>query len=242
MWTKENKPWIIQNERFTSRKTLMARLRSIAEGNNWRIPGLHLLSQADEDFVLAFFAQHSSIEEKVGAGVKRVLVGSSREIDKNAYHNWCYYFETEGRSAPIDVGAGSCFESYTKLEDFREACYTTVAARATAVLNRDFGTSNEMRCPETSEIVGKQDCFVSYCDPSMREIVQKFIDTRQIDVEIVEIEGETKRKFKDDQLARCFFAFHGNLARMRVVGQTAFYKRMQRSCVTVPLARDSVGV
>lgn len=242
MWTKDNKPWIILNEKYTSRDALMARLRDIAVRHNWQASGLHELSQADEAFVLAFFAQHSSIEEKIGAGVNRVLVGSSRFLDPNGFHNWCYFFETIDRETPIDVGAKSCFESFSKLDDFIESCYTAIALRSTAIMNRDFGVNNEMLCPETGELVTKQECFVAHCEPSMRQIVNKFIAEHSIDVVSVETTGKTRRSFQDLGLAQLFFDFHGTMARMRVVGRTAFYKRMQRTCMSVPLARDSVGV
>lgn len=242
MWNKSNKPWIIQNEEFTSKKVLMARLRGIAEKYRWATAGFKALEDSDQEFVLAFFSQHSSIEEKIGGGVKRVLVASAREQDKNAYHNWCYYFETNGREKPIDVGANSCFETGTKIDDFREACYTVVSPRATAVLNRDFGDKAQIQCPETGEIITKSNCYVSYCDPSMREIIQKFIIVNNVNIESVEIAGETKREFVDETLADRFFHHHGMLARMRVVGRTAFYKRLHTRCEFVPLARDSVGI
>lgn len=241
MWSQKAKPWIVQGERFMSQKALMLKLREIAERHNWRSGGLHPLNPKDEAFVLAFFAEHSFIEEKLGAGVKRVLIGSSHALDGQGYNNWCYYFDTFDRERPIDIGAVACFKSFDKIEDFTAACYTAVETRATAICDRDFGANNEIVCPETGEIVNKQYCFVAYCSPSMRAIVKQFIETYNIDINMVEIDGKTQRIFRNIELRRCFFDFHGNLARMRVIGPTAFFKRMQRNCSVVPLAKDIVG-
>jgi hypothetical protein len=76
----------------------------------------------------------------------------------------------------------------------------------------------------------------------MREIIDHFIDTYKIDVKNVSFAGKTQQAFEDPKLSKTFFNFHGGLARMRVVGPTAFAKRMKRSCSEVPLARDSTGV
>lgn len=243
MWSEKPKPWIIQNQSFTSIEALKTKLRDIANRHNWKLPGLHPLSPEDEAFVLEFFAEHPNFEEKAGAGIRRVLVGTGKALGNEGYRkNWCYYLETIDRSIPEDIGAMSCFSKYSKFDDFKAACYTAVESRATAIVERDFGPNNQIKCPETGEIITKQNCRVSYCHPTMKEIVEQFIAKYGLDLESIVLTGKTQRTFQDESLAKKFFVFHGDIAKMRVIGPRAFSKRMKGGCSLVPLARDSVGV
>ncbi len=175
-----------------------------------------LLSRTDKDFIVALIIKHPRCVEKIGCGIKDIVVRKDLVWKRNKQF---WIIHKDGSS--IDFSYKKCVFGETSLIDmFRHACRTAIAED---IVNFKMAyLENNPCCPYTGERLTKTNSHVDHVIPlTFNVIVDGFIKGNDIKLDNVEIIGELQRRFKDNDVAKKFKEFHNSIALLKLVSAEA---------------------
>jgi len=175
------------------------------------------LGEADFNDVLNLLKIHPNAQEKIGAGVKEII------IDETRYKTKCFNVIRVDSSSEIFSYIKCINGNLSDLAKFRKTCIDVIADDVRLVKLSFFkGNSKKgrVRCQETGKLSRWEELNVDHRQPNtFSVIVDRFIELYRIDLASVEyIETiDNVYLFKANDLAENFKKYHKEKANLRLV-------------------------
>ena len=176
-----------------------------------------LLNESDFNDVLNLLKNHPDAQEKIGVGVKEIIV------DKTRYKTKCFNVIRFDSSSEIFSYIKCINGDLSPLAKFSKTCRDVIADDLRLVKLSFFkGNSKKgrVKCQETGELSLWEDLNVDHRQPNtFSVIVDRFIELHKVDLSAVEyIETiDNVYLFKDNDLAEEFRRYHKEKANLRLV-------------------------
>ncbi len=198
---------------FKYKKDVTAHFKQILNSYNFK----ESLGEGDFNDVLNLLKIHPKAQEKIGSGIKEIIVDGAK------YKTKCFKV--------VRVDSSSEFFSYLKcingslspLTKFRKTCRNAISDDLRSVKLSFFkkhSQKGQVKCQETGKLSLWEELSVDHRQPNtFSVIVDRFIELHRIDLETVEyIETiDNVYLFKDDDLSKKFREYHKVKANLRLV-------------------------
>ena len=198
---------------FKYKKDVTAHFKKILNSYDFK----ELLDEEDFNDVLNLLKIHPKAQEKIGPGIKEIIV------DETRYKTKCFNALRVDSSCEIFSYLKCINGSLSPLTKFSKTCRDVIADDLRLVKLSFFkGNSQKgrVKCQETGELSLWVELNVDHRQPNtFSVIVDRFIELYGIDLSIVEyIETiDNVYLFKDDNLAKNFRQYHKEKANLRLV-------------------------
>jgi len=198
---------------FKYKKDIIAYYKNIL--NSYKFQGL--LNDSDFNDVLNLLKIHPNAQEKIGIGIKEIIV------DETRYKTKCFNAIRFDSSSEIFSYIKCINGDLSPIAKFSKTCRDVIADDLRLVKLSFFkGNSKKgrVKCQETGELSLWEELNVDHRQPNtFSVIVDRFIELHKIDLYSVEyIETiDNVYSFKDDDLAEKFRQYHKEKANLRLV-------------------------
>ena len=175
-----------------------------------------ITAQDDFDFLISVFQKHEAYVEKVGVGVRRIL------IKKTKYGTNCFFLFRLDESV-TDISYIQCFRPLSNRQKIKHACRSVIRPeievfKATIVFGVD-------KCPISGEVLTKDNCHIDHYDLSFELLFSSWIDS----VNITNVEkflshhgdGDTGYSFSSEYYSLSFLNYHNSNTHLRAVSKRA---------------------
>lgn len=170
------------------------------------------LKPEDRDVVVAMIGRHPSRAEKIGCGIKDIIVRLEGVWRRRQFA----IVRTDG--SITDFSYKRCLDRQNDRSDFRQACRRAVSCDI--VVFKHWWFANTPTPIPMPGVPNPMTCHVHHLPPSFKQIVSEFINENGIDLSsIVYAEGDNVQgcEFADVDLAKKFRAFHRAKANLRII-------------------------
>lgn|SRR5574343_166690 len=209
----ESSPVHLGNRKFPSKKAATEFIKMLLKQPPGKLEGDNF------EIVRDLVYRHPKAGEKIGTGIKDIWIKKCRDFGNNQQ----FIIErTDGSS--IDFSYKNCLAGKlpTYKSYFSIACRNAVADDIIRFRDKEFYEKPIIQCPYTREILSKHTCHVDHAPPEyFAKIVEDFINDCQINVALVEITGDTVKRFKCPIITGKFRLYHSQKASLRILSPTA---------------------
>lgn len=183
-------------------------------------PGTILEGQ-DMDFMLDLLRWHPHAADKIGVGVRHIIVRSNPMMG----HNEFYLRRVDGSGT--DFSYKQCTQPSTPEADFRAALRVAVEPDIIAARNYLFELEPVRYCPFTGERMLRADGHIDHKPPNtFSQIVKAFVLSRRLNPTKIVVTGRNqdnsfRLRLADTALAQDWIEYHRKNAYLRVISQRA---------------------
>ena len=212
------KPIIVNDQQFTSKKSLREYIRAIRDRYEDFVP----LSSDDFQFMLALLDRHQNADIKIGCGVANMYVKTTPPYYTRAF--WLRRID----GTETDFSFEMCLRAETHSQKVKAALRFIVAQDIIRFKDNFFAQSGRVvTCPITSEKMTYYDnCHIDHAPPNtFQKIVEDFLTTEGLSLDEIELipggDGKTVDTIVDNLLIARFITFHNERATLRAVSKRA---------------------
>lgn len=206
----ERNTFIISGKKFNSKKDAITFYRKIL--NSYRVNSE--LSNKDFKLVYSLLQNHPRAKEKIGCGVKKIIVG------KGYIKHKCFYIIRKDGSK-VDFSYLKCINGNSSdFTMFSKACRKAVEKDIIFFKRKYFRRNSKAKCQVTGKLISADTAHVDHIFPNtFYAIVKSFIEYNKIDISTIEYEtkGIQGAMFKDKNLETKFREYHRKVAKLRIV-------------------------
>jgi hypothetical protein len=165
----------------------------------------------DAKIIAALLAWHPRAKQKIGAGIRDIVVRQNPEWGGKCKTFWVRRID----GTETDFSYRQCLSPSSPWSDFCAACRNAVVGQVLDFRDRYFavqaGPDGKCACQLTRERVGKNESHVDH-SPPFNLLVKDFVARECIDIHAVELTGHEDGaftiEFKDDCLRERWCAYH----------------------------------
>lgn len=203
---------------FTSKDAVAQHARGIKDTHK---PG-DVLDGEELDFMCDLLLWHPNVAEKVGAGIKAILIRANPLFG----HNEFYLLRTDGSATEFSYK--QCVRPSTSESDFRAACRVAIAPDILRFSQEYFRANpTNPTCPLTGERLEKGQSHVDHEPPhTFQRLLEDFVTLKRLNPAKVPISGRTadnsfRLRLADGDLEKAWIEYHNQHAKLRVISQNA---------------------
>jgi len=182
------------------------------------------LNAEDEMFFTSLFTLHSEFSEKKGVGINHI------KVQRDFHNNRCLYIcRTDG--SEIDCSWVHCIQPAPQKTvvsmAFRRAVKQIIIAYKTAQID------NVVVCPILKTKLSFYNCHVSYLNPSFENMLNNFLNDREIDITSVVLvnpkpdDEDQRGKVSDQNLVEEWRSYHQYNATLQLLSAEANLRKLK---------------
>lgn len=182
------------------------------------------IDDGDLKFMRDLLNRHERSHQKIGCGIAAMYVKKNTVFKNN---RGFYLVRMDGTETDFSYEMCLRNKSESRLQKFKSACREAVTDTIINFKRGCFADSKIKTCPITGESITPDNSHVDHEPPmTFDEIVRRFIDDNQIDIERVELsgigeDGSIRNRIKNEILRDMFIAYHNQRALLRIVSPQA---------------------
>lgn len=199
--------------KFKYKKDVTAHYKKILNSYDFKEP----LNEEDFNDVLNLLKIHPNAQEKIGPGIKKVIV------DETRYKTKCFNAIRVDSSCEIFSYIKCINGSLSSLTKFSKTCRDVISEDLRLLkisFFKDNSKKGRVKCQETGELSLWEELNVDHRQPNtFSVIVDRFIELYGINLSVVEYVEiiDNVYSFKDNDLANKFRQYHKEKANLRLV-------------------------
>ena len=172
------------------------------------------LSAEDFDFMLTLLLSHENSTEKIGPGVKRMWLQSTR------YGNKCFWLERLD-GTKTDFSYYKCLTASNDHSDYLKACRKAIEPLVIGVRDSVFGDRDKICCPILGIQITRHESHVDHYPHQFIDLAKEFFISQNKKIEVDHGDGRIGVIFKDKDMEKSWVEFHEKHASLRVISEKA---------------------
>lgn len=208
------KPLHLDHLYFNSKRAAKSYFRNIL----WKYHPNNILEAKDFHDVMTLLTHHPNAKEKIGCGVKKIIVGDSKYTDR------CFHIVRNDDSIE-NFSFHKCIDGdHSSFRKFCSACRKAIEYDIYQYKKKFFEKyANEdwmIKCQATGKFLTFSQAHIDHREPlTFSVIVHFFIESLEINTDLIKYETsqEYGMRFSDKRLILKFKSYHKEHARLRVV-------------------------
>lgn len=220
------KEFIVNCERFATKKALQDRVRSIL----WSYRDGDVVDMFDTPFLLALFLRHPNAEQKIGCGVAQI------EVRRNpVYTNTQGFWIVRLDGSATDISYLECLTETPHHKRFERACRVAVEPSIIKFKQQAFDAAGgKLQCPFTGEWLTFAGAHADHVAPkTFQALLAEFVELYRIDVAKVTVNGRgvdgvVQDTLDNTELERVWIQYHDTNATLRIVSRTGNLSHAKR--------------
>lgn len=169
------------------------------------------------DYIYSILESHPESKQKIGCGVKNIW------IKKTIYKNNGFFIErTDGTST--DFSYYRCLYGNNRKLNIQSAFRSAIRQQIYDFKINAFKNNPILFCPITEKEVSLKNCHVDHEEPTFKELLENFVEVKDIDLNKLEIGGINKDNsmnnfIVDYKIRRDWEEYHKRNAQLRITSK-----------------------